>query len=54
MTGDSIGRKTERIELRGDLDRHAAEALQIEIRRLAKHHGIDIVEMRWEKDGDRK
>ena len=52
MTGDSTGRKTERIELKGNFDRHAAEALQLEIRRLAKHHGIDLVEVRWEKDAE--
>jgi type IV pilus biogenesis protein CpaD/CtpE len=40
----------ERIEIKGELDAHAAAALQIEIRRLAKQHGIDIVELRCEKD----
>jgi len=54
MTADSTDRQTERIEIRGDLDHHAAEALQLEIRRLAKHHGIDIVDIRCEKDRDRK
>ena len=35
-----------RIEITGSLDRHSAEALQIEIRRLAKRHGIAIKTMR--------
>jgi hypothetical protein len=29
-------------EVRGDLDRHAAEALRLEIRQLAKQYGLDI------------
>ena len=35
-----------RIEISGDLDRHAAEALQLEVRRLAKRYGVDIKEIR--------
>lgn len=35
-----------RIEITGTLDRHAAEALQLEIRHLAKRQGIDIKEIR--------
>lgn len=35
-----------RIEITGSLDRHSAETLQIEIRRLAKRHGIEIKKMR--------
>jgi hypothetical protein len=31
-----------RIEITGTLDRHALEALQLEIRRLAKLHGVEI------------
>lgn len=34
------------IEIMGTLDRHAAEALQLEIRRLAKRHRIDLKEIR--------
>lgn len=41
-----------RIELTGDLDRHAAEALQLEIRRLAKRYGIEIEEFRIEEAGE--
>lgn len=31
------------------MDRHAAEALQLEIRRLAKRCGIDVKEIRIER-----
>jgi hypothetical protein len=48
-TGKST-RRTERIEIRGELDPHAAAAMQLEIRRLAERHGIDIVELRCEKE----
>lgn len=34
----------------GDLDRHAAEALRLEVRRLAAQHGIAVL-IRVEKDG---
>lgn len=37
------------IKIAGDLDRHAAEALQLEIRRLAKRYGFEIEEFRIEK-----
>jgi hypothetical protein len=40
---------TERIEITGELDAHQAAALQLEIRRLAEQHGIEIVEFRCEK-----
>jgi type IV pilus biogenesis protein CpaD/CtpE len=36
----------------GELDAHAAEALRLQIRRLARQHGIDLVEMRVEPDAD--
>jgi len=51
MEKDST-RAVRRIELAGDLDRHAAEALQLEIRRLAKRYGIDIEEFRIEETGE--
>lgn len=38
-----------RIEITGIGDRHAAEALQLEIRRLAKRYGVDIKEIRIEE-----
>jgi len=34
--------KIDRLEITGSMDRHAAEALQLEARRLAKRYGIDI------------
>jgi hypothetical protein len=30
------------LRVAGELDRHAAEALQLELRRLAKKHGLEI------------
>ena len=36
------GEGVTRLEISGMMDRHAAEALQLEARRLAKRHGIDI------------
>jgi type IV pilus biogenesis protein CpaD/CtpE len=43
------GGEVRRIEISGELDRHAAEALQLELRRLARRHGIDVREARVEK-----
>jgi len=41
MEESSVERST-RLEISGRMDRHAAEALQLEARRLAKRYGIDI------------
>jgi|GEM_PF-3009368 type IV pilus biogenesis protein CpaD/CtpE len=38
-----------RIEITGTLDRHGAEALQLELRRLAKRYGVEIKRLRVEK-----
>lgn len=38
-----------RIEITGSLDRHAVEALQLELRRLAKRTGVDIQVLRIER-----
>jgi hypothetical protein len=38
-----------RIEITGTLDRHALEALQLEIRRLAKIHGVEIKGLQVER-----
>jgi hypothetical protein len=35
-----------RIELSGDLDRRSAEALSLEIRALAKRHGLEVRDVR--------
>lgn len=49
---DPTGRRAEEppchFEVRGDLDRHAAEALRLEIRQLAKRHGLDVSAVRIE------
>ena len=40
------------IEISGDLGRHVVEALQLEIRRLARRHGVEITELRIETVDD--
>jgi len=40
------GEQIPRVEISGRMDRHAAEALQLELRRLAKRHGVDIKDVR--------
>ncbi len=40
------------IEITGDLDAHAAEALWLELRRLAKRYGAAIEEFRVEEVAD--
>lgn len=39
-----------RIEIEGGLDRQAAEAFELEIRRLAKRYGVEIEEFRVGKE----
>ncbi len=41
-----------RIEITGDLDPHATEALYLEIRRLVKRYGVAIKAFRIEKTED--
>jgi hypothetical protein len=38
-----------RIEITGELDRGAVEALCLEVRRLARRHGVDVTAVRIEK-----
>jgi len=38
-----------RIEIAGDLDRQAVEALQLEMRRLARLHGVGIANLQIER-----
>ncbi len=38
-----------RIEISGTLDRHEVEALQLELRRLAKRYGVEIKGLRVER-----
>jgi hypothetical protein len=37
-----------RVEVEGDLDEHAAEALRLQIRRLARQHGLALCDVRIE------
>lgn len=41
-----------RLEIVGDLGRQDVEALELEIRRLAKRSGVEILELRIEKESD--
>lgn len=54
MTLDESNEIAERIEIRAELDPHAAEALQLEIRRLAALHGVEIAELRVQKESSRQ
>jgi len=38
--------RSHRIELSGDLDRRSAEVLALEIRALAKRHGLEVQDVR--------
>lgn len=40
------------IEITGDLDGHATEALRLELRRLAERYGAEIKEFRIEEVAD--
>ena len=48
-TETDAGQVLYRLEIAGDLDRQAIEALQLEIRCLAKRYGIDITKVRIER-----
>lgn len=39
----------QRIEITGDMDRNAVEALQLEIRHLARLHGVRIADLRIDR-----
>ena len=41
-----------RVAISGHMDRHAAEALRLELRLLATRHGVDIKEVRIERPND--
>ena len=50
MTDEGDPRKVvHRLEIAGDLGRQDVEALELEIRRLAKSNGVEIAELRIEK-----
>jgi hypothetical protein len=40
------------VEITGDLDRQAAEVLWLELRRLARHHNVEIEDFRIEEGDD--
>ena len=44
----------ESFEIAGDLDRRAAEALELELRRLAQRHGVEITDFRIRIGGREK
>jgi hypothetical protein len=44
--GVDTGVRSHRIELSGDLDRRSAEVLALEIRALAKRHGLEVQDVR--------
>ena len=46
-SGDRSGRQW--LEIAGDMDRKTAEAIQLEIRQLARLHGIGISDVRIER-----
>jgi hypothetical protein len=49
-TGETAeGSLRQRIEITGALDRQAAEALQLEIRHLARLRGLEIKDLRLER-----
>jgi hypothetical protein len=42
----------ERVQAEGELEAHAAEALRLQIRRLAREHGIELDELTIEREAD--
>jgi hypothetical protein len=48
---DDERNELERIEIGGDLDRHAAEALRLEVERLARKTGVNVGKVRIEQAG---
>ena len=50
---DDPDESVDEIELEGDLDPHEAEMLRVELRRLARRHGVELgaVEIRSEPAG---
>ena len=45
MTDDERDDVVDELELEGDLDPHEAEMLRLELRRLARRHGITLSEV---------
>ena len=42
----------ERLEAEGELDAHAAEALRVQIRRLARLHGVELDDLMITREAD--
>ena len=49
MTEDSGKGDSYELRVSGELDRHVAEALRLEVRRFANEHGVEVV-VRVEQD----
>ena len=52
MTPSDPDESVRRIEITGDLDRHAVEALRLEVLRLARRHGVTVENLRIQESGD--
>lgn len=50
MSAQDTGDQVTRLEITGSLDRHAAEALQLEVRRLARRYGVEVRSVRIERE----
>ena len=48
-TADTV---VETLEIRGELGSHALEALQLELRQLARRCGFEVTDIRIETDGE--
>jgi hypothetical protein len=42
----------DKVEAEGELDAHTIEALRLQIRRLARQHGIELDELTVEREPD--
>jgi hypothetical protein len=49
MNANAADDDLETVEAAGELDAHSLEALRLEVRRLARKHGVDVPEVRVEK-----
>ncbi len=49
MAQNDIGEFVHHLVITAELDRHAAEALHLELRRLARRYGVEIKDFRVEK-----
>lgn len=43
-----------RLEITGEMDRHALEAFHLEARRLARHFGLDVKKVRTETPREKR